>query len=75
MTKYRNLSGKSGVNAYQKDYHSIIVEFIDQSQYLYTDQSAGVSNIKEMQKLADSGLGLHTYINKNVRKLYQEKLR
>ena len=54
---------------------SITVGFNDGSQYLYTDASAGTSNIEQMKNLAQRGEGLNSFIMKHVRKGYTRKLR
>lgn len=74
MTPYKNLSGNSGIQAYELGEDSIIVQFDDGSQYLYTCNSAGSSNIEEMKNLAESGSGLNSFINKSVKYKYESKL-
>jgi hypothetical protein len=74
MERYRNLSGQSGVNAYEFGDGSIIVEFQEGSRYLYTDVSAGRENIREMQHLARRGAGLATFIKRVVRERYARRL-
>jgi hypothetical protein len=75
MEKYKNLSGNSGVVAYEIGSDSIIVEFEDGGTYLYTKHSAGAANIKQMKLLAKAGRGLSTFIVNNVRDKYAAKLR
>ncbi len=75
MTPYRNLSRKSGVVAYRIARDSITVEFEDGAIYLYTEESAGRSNLETMKDLADAGRGLSTFIVRHVRKAYAAKLR
>ena len=64
MTQYRNLSGDSGVVAYEISDGSIEVQFSDGSVYLYTNDSAGGANIEKMQRLAEDGEGLTSFINR-----------
>lgn len=75
MVRYKNLSGTSGVAAYETGRDSIAVEFEDGAIYLYTYRSAGRSNIEKMKSLAAVGCGLSTFIARYVRKAYAAKLR
>lgn len=75
MQRYKNLGGDSGVTAYEYRSNEIRVQFADGSVYLYTYSSAGRGNIEKMKRLADAGQGLNSFINTNVRKLYQDKER
>lgn len=63
MQRYRNLSGDSGVTAYEIRRHAIVVEFVNGSAYLYTDASAGVARLAAMRRLAEAGQGLSTFIS------------
>lgn len=75
MESYKNTNGDSGVAGYEIGPDYIRVKFKDGSVYLYTYASAGSSNIEQMKKLAVSGSGLNSFINKNVRKRYARKER
>lgn len=75
MERYGNLSGDSGVFAYEIGEDSIAVEFREGHIYLYTTASAGAANIGEMQRLARAGRGLSSFIARVVRGRYAEKLR
>jgi hypothetical protein len=75
MERYKNLSGTSGVAAYEISQGSLTVQFRDGSTYLYTDQSAGAGNIQSMQQLAVGGSGLSSFIGRVVKKGYASKLR
>ncbi|RAP57857.1 hypothetical protein [Oleiagrimonas sp. MCCC 1A03011] len=75
MERYMNLGGDSGVIAYELGDDSITVQFNDGSIYLYTSQSAGSGNLAEMQRLAQTGQGLNSFIRRIVRKGYAQKLR
>ncbi|MEX0773885.1 MAG: hypothetical protein WEB89_01080 [Balneolales bacterium] len=75
MKKYKNLSGTTGVVAYETADDSITVEFEGGGIYLYTYQSAGRSNVEQMKVLAATGKGLSTFIAKYVRDCYATKLR
>ena len=74
MHRYKNISGESGVVAYDIGRRSITVEFNSGDRYLYTDDSAGADHITEMQRLATLGSGLSTYISQIVRERYERKL-
>lgn len=75
MERYKNLGCDSNVVAYQVGADSITVQFNDGSIYVYTSRSAGVANLAELQRLAQAGQGLNSYINRYVRKGYAQKLR
>jgi hypothetical protein len=73
MERYKNLSGHSGVVAYEIESDAIRVAFKDGCVYVYTYASAGVSRIETMKGLARVGRGLSTYIARNVREAYESK--
>ena len=62
MKRYRNLSGDSGVVAYEIRPAAIVVQFQGGEKYEYTELSAGAVVIAAMQQLARSGRGLSTFI-------------
>jgi len=74
MERYKNLSGKSGVRAFQIRDHSIIVEFEGNEKYLYTYDRPGREHVEEMKRLAVEGLGLSTYISRKVKNKFFRKL-
>ena len=74
LQRYKNLSGESGVLAYEIGDPAIIVRFTGGERYLYTDQSTGADNIAEMQRLATLGSGLSTFISQVVKERYERKL-
>lgn len=74
MERYKNLSGKSGVRAYQIREHSIVIEFEGNRKYLYNYDRPGREHVEEMKILAVKGLGLTTYISKVVKRRYARKL-
>jgi hypothetical protein len=74
MERYKNRSHESGVVAYEIRRGSIIVKFIGGETYLYTDKSAGADNIAEMQRLAEDGAGLSTFISQHVHDRYARKI-
>ena len=73
MQRYKNMSGDSGVIAYEIRDDGIEVQFRDDHVYLYTTQSAGYENIETMKKLAIAGRGLSTFISTTVRHRYLKK--
>jgi hypothetical protein len=75
MERYKNLSGQSGVAAYEIDRDSITVKFDDGWIYLYTMRSAGAANVAHMQRLAVAGRGLCTFVSQYVKKRYARKYR
>lgn len=74
MEKYHNLSGTSGVAAFEAEADYIKVQFSDGSVYQYTHLSAGAGNIAQMKALAARGLGLNSFINTTVKFRYAAKL-
>ncbi len=74
MERYKNLSGKSGVSAFETGSDYIKVKFKDGLGYMYNNNSTGFQKINAMKILALNGMGLNTFINKNVRKKYLYKL-
>ncbi len=75
MDRYRNLSGSSNVFAYEISDDRVTVQFNDGSTYLYTNAKTGIRNIEQMKRLAVQGRGLNSFINTQVKKLYEAKLR
>jgi uncharacterized protein YodC (DUF2158 family) len=75
MNIYKNLGGNSGIVKYESGPDYIKVQFYDDSLYVYTDASAGSENITIMKHLAIRGVGLNSYIMRNVYKKYERKYR
>ena len=75
MKRYKNLGGKSEVAAYEIAKDSVKVGFTTHSVYIYSNQSAGSGNIRQMKSLALAGKGLGTFINANVKKGFARKIR
>lgn len=71
MERYRNRSGKSGVDSYEIGGDYITVKFTKTFKtYTYSYARAGKSNVEEMKILAINGEGLNAFINKYVRNLF-----
>ena len=73
MKRYGNLSGNSGVIAYELGPESIVVQFQDRQKYRYTTARAGPAAIAAMKSLALAGQGLSTFIARH-QPAYEEKL-
>lgn len=75
MERYRNLGGDSGVIAFEIGDGSITVQFKDgkHRHYLYTVASTGARDVAELQKLAQAGRGLNSYITRVVGKRYARR--
>ena len=71
MEKYKNLSRDSSVYAYKIGMNYIDVQFNDGSIYRYSYKSVGSSNVEQMKRYAQAGDGLGSFIQRNVRKLYE----
>ncbi|HET6431790.1 hypothetical protein [Dyella sp.] len=74
MKRYRNLSGHSGVTAYQCGDGFIRVRFVNGDTYEYTDQVPGPEHVRNLCFCAEAGEGLATYISRFVRDAYARKL-
>jgi len=71
MQKYSDIDNDSNVDSFEIGESSIKVKFSSGHKvYVYTYLSSGSSNIETMKRLAVSGEGLNSYINKNVRNKY-----
>ncbi len=73
MQIYRNLTGESSVTEYEPGDDYILVKFRGTATYEYNYLKAGMENVEKMKQLAESGKGLGTFINRNVRNLYSRK--
>ena len=65
---------RSGVAAYECGPGWIAIRFHHGGTYLYDGRHPGTVHVLEMQRLADGGQGLNTYINQYVRDDYAERL-
>jgi len=64
----------SGVAAYQCGPGWIVIRFHRGGSYRYDRRNPGALHVLEMQRLAEAGEGLNTYINQHVRDDYAERL-
>jgi hypothetical protein len=74
MIRYKDINGNSGIAAYEAGSNFIIIRFKDGATYLYNYTQPGKQHVDEMLRLAATGKGLTTYINKYVRENYAEKI-
>ncbi len=71
MTKYLDVDNDSGIEAYEIGSNQISVKFKDTAKiYVYSYTNAGKENVEHMKKLAQSGDGLNSFINLNVKYKY-----
>jgi hypothetical protein len=74
MKRYESRSGNAGVIAYDLLPDAIILQFQDDTKYLYTHKKPGKEHVAQMKLLAAEGKGLTTYVNQHVRENYEKKL-
>jgi hypothetical protein len=72
-TRYRNLSGDSGVTRYAIGADHIEVQFDGPVVYTYDATRPGVPHVERMKLLAVAGRGLSTYISTHVKNEYSRK--
>lgn len=70
---YSDISGKSGISAYEVGDDFIIVRFTKGGMYLYNYSVTGSNHVKKMIELARIGSGLNKYINLNTKHAYARK--
>ena len=75
MKRYRNLSGSSGVVAYEIADDAITVKFWEGDFYLYDYAEPGQQEVETMKGLAVAGRGLSSYISQVVKGRYARKWR
>ncbi|MCK9183133.1 MAG: hypothetical protein M0P13_09695 [Fibrobacteraceae bacterium] len=73
MQRYKNLNGDSNISSFELGNDSITIQFKEGSIYVYTYESAGMSNVETMKQFAQSGSGLNSFIMRNARNLYARK--
>lgn len=74
LERYKNLSGDSGVTAYEIRKDALIVRFQTGAVYLYSYKMPGRFLVEKMKKLAVSGKGLATFISRFIRDHYEKEL-
>jgi hypothetical protein len=74
MTPYKDLSGRSGIEAYEIRDRSIVVRFKHAGAYVYNYENPGAEEVEIMKRLAQQGQDLSTYISQKVRRRYAKKL-
>src|SRR5690606_36838641 len=67
MKPYQGSDGDSGIEAYECGPGWIAVRFRHGGTYRYDARHPGTEHVLEMQRLAEAGDGLNTYINRHVR--------
>ena len=75
LTLYKNLSKASKVFRYEILKDRVTVRFVDNSIYIYSNQSATPGNIEKMKSLAQAGKGLSTFIDTNLKDKWMKKVR
>ena len=75
MKRYKNITGQSGVTAYNISPTGIDIEFNLDAVYRYTYASAGKAIIEKMKRLALNGEGLSTYISQHVKDKFETQLK
>lgn len=71
MEKYKNIGRDSNVESYEIGIDSIRVKFNGTTKvYSYSYRKAGRDHVEQMKVLARNGSGLNSYINRNVKNLY-----
>jgi hypothetical protein len=73
MERYKNLSGDSGVVAFEIESDAIEVEFQDGRIYRYTHDITGSAQVEEMKRLAAAGQGLSTFIARYIRDDFESR--
>ena len=74
MTPYKDLSGRSGIDAYEIRDRAIVVRFKHAGAYVYNYDSPGPEEVETMKRLAESGRDLSTFISQKVKRRYPKKL-
>jgi hypothetical protein len=70
LERYKNISGNSGILAYETRTDFIKIKFSDGGTYRYDYSRPGKIHVEQMKRLAPKGKGLATYVNKFVRDNY-----
>lgn len=72
MKRYRG--SDSGIAAYAWGPGWIVIRFHRGGTYRYDDRHPGPEHVLEMQRLAEAGEGLNTYVNQHVRDDYAARM-
>jgi hypothetical protein len=72
---YKSSNASSGVLRYAIGSDFIWIEFQDLKVYRYSENSIGKSEIADMKRLAATGSGLSTFMNKQSKKRQQYEVR
>ncbi len=75
MQIYKNLGGNSNIHSFEMGVDYIDVQFNTGAIYRYSYKNPGRGHVEYMKKLALEGCGLNSYINRNVRKNYECRIR
>lgn len=73
MKKYANLSGESDVAGYDIGPNFICVYFATGTFYIYTNEVTGSFEVETMERLAQQGRGLGTYLGRKPYKRHSKK--
>ncbi len=73
MRKYQNKLERSGVDYFECGTDYIVVQFMNDTKYLYNYIRPGKTHVEKMKKLATQGLGLSTYISQHVKDKFYTK--
>lgn len=74
MQPYRSTGGDSGIVAYACGPGWIDIRFRRGGTYRYDGRHPGALHVMQMQRLAEAGDGLNTYLNRYVRDDYAARL-
>lgn len=74
MRRYKNRSGRSGIQAFESGPEFIRIRFRDEDLiYIYNYTQPGKTDVEVMKRLAEAGRGLSTYISRYVRERYAHR--
>jgi hypothetical protein len=74
MERYRDLSGNTGIAAFEIRDDAIVLRFKEGGTYLYDWRKPGWHHVEAMKLRARAGRGLTTYLNQQVRDNYAARL-
>lgn len=74
MRRYKNRSGRSGIQAFESGPEFIRIRFRDEDLiHIYNYTQPGKTDVEVMKRLAEAGRGLSTYISRYVRERYAHR--